>query len=65
MRSKGFFFLILALGHIGCRQFSLTIERDDLEMALFDGQGGLGQMYALFGDGMEAIISEMNEALSP
>jgi type I restriction enzyme R subunit len=43
---------------------SFTIERDDLDMAPFDGQGGLGQMYALFGDGMEDIMAEMNEALA-
>lgn len=43
---------------------SFTIERDDLEMSPFDGKGGLGQMYALFGDGMEDIMTEMNEALS-
>ncbi len=43
---------------------SFTIERDDLEMAPFDGQAGLGQMYAHFGDVMDEIITEMNEALS-
>ena len=43
---------------------SFTIERDDLEMAPFDGKGGMGQMYALFGDGMDAVMAEMNEALS-
>jgi type I restriction enzyme, R subunit len=43
---------------------SFVIERDDLELSPFDGKGGLGQMYALFGDGMEDIMTEMNEALS-
>ncbi len=43
---------------------SFTIERDDLEMAPFDGKGGMGQMYALFGDRMDAVMAEMNEALS-
>ncbi|TDE36322.1 DEAD/DEAH box helicase family protein [Antarcticimicrobium sediminis] len=43
---------------------SFTIERDDLELAPFDTQGGLGQMYMLFGDGMEDVMTEMNEALS-
>ncbi|GAW37071.1 type-1 restriction enzyme R protein [Roseovarius sp. A-2] len=43
---------------------SFTIERDDLEMAPFDGKGGMGQMYALFGDGMDGVMTEMNEALS-
>jgi len=43
---------------------SFTIERDDLEMAPFDGKGGLGRMYALFGDEVEEVMAEMNEALS-
>ena len=43
---------------------SFTIERDDLEMAPFDTRGGLGRMYALFGDRMDDVMSEMNEALS-
>ncbi|WP_421998083.1 DEAD/DEAH box helicase family protein [Roseovarius confluentis] len=43
---------------------SFTIERNDLEMAPFDGKGGMGQMYALFGDGMDKVMAEMNEALS-
>ena len=45
-------------------EISFTIERDDLEMAPFDVNGGLGRMYALFGDGMDEIMSEMNEALA-
>ena len=43
---------------------SFTIERDDLELAPFDAHGGMGQMYALFGEGMDEIMTEMNEALS-
>lgn len=43
---------------------SFIIERDDLDMAPFDGKGGMGQMYTLFGDGMDAIMTEMNEVLS-
>ncbi len=43
---------------------SFTIERDDLELAPFDGKGGMGQMYHLFGDQMEDVMTEMNEALS-
>ena len=43
---------------------SFTIERDDLEMAPFDSNGGLGRMYALFGDSMDDVMSEMNEALA-
>ena len=43
---------------------SFTIERDDLEMAPFDARGGLGRMYALFGDRMDEVMAEMNEALA-
>ena len=43
---------------------SIAIERDDLELAPFDAHGGLGKMYALFGDGMDAVMAEMNEALA-
>lgn len=42
---------------------SYHIERDDLEMAPFDAQGGLGRMYQLFGGQMEGIMMELNEAL--
>ncbi|XUO86696.1 type I restriction-modification enzyme R subunit C-terminal domain-containing protein [Halomonas sp. KM072] len=43
---------------------SFTIERDDLDMAPFDSRGGLGQMYALFGDNMDDMMTEINKALS-
>ena len=33
-------------------------------MAPFDAKGGLGRMYQLFGPGMDAVMDEMNEALS-
>jgi len=39
------------------------IEREALEYAPFDGHGGLGQMHQLFGDEMDAVMDEMNEAL--
>jgi type I restriction enzyme R subunit len=42
---------------------SFHLERDDLDMAPFDGEGGLGRMYELFGEGMEPLIEELNEAL--
>jgi type I restriction enzyme R subunit len=42
---------------------SFHIERDDLELAPFDGQGGLGKMYQLFGAQMDALLDELNEAL--
>ena len=43
---------------------SFHCDRDDLEMAPFDAQGGLGRMYQLFGDQMDNVINEMNEALA-
>ena len=39
------------------------IERDDLKMSPFDGQGGLGKMYQLFGEKMESLLDELNEVL--
>ncbi|CAH1083611.1 type I restriction endonuclease subunit R [Candidatus Nitrotoga sp. 1052] len=42
---------------------SFHIERDDLEMSPFDGQGGLGKMYQLFGAKMEPLLDELNEVL--
>lgn len=43
---------------------SYRMERDDLEMAPFDAQGGLGRMYQLFGSQMDAVMAELNETLS-
>ena len=43
---------------------SFHLDRDDLDMAPFDGKGGLGQMYRLFGDRMDRVIDELNEALA-
>lgn len=43
---------------------SFHFERDDLEMAPFDGQGGLGKMDQIFGAGMDSLIDELNEALA-
>ncbi len=42
---------------------SFHIEKDDLDMAPFDAKGGMGKMYKLFGDDMERLIAELNEAL--
>ena len=42
---------------------SFHLERTDLDMAPFDGKGGMGRMYQLFGDRMDDVIGELNEAL--
>ncbi|WP_257266032.1 DEAD/DEAH box helicase family protein [Endozoicomonas sp. ONNA2] len=42
---------------------SFHFERDDLEYAPFDNQGGLGKMYQLFGGEMDQLIDEMNDEL--
>jgi len=42
---------------------SFHIDRDDLEMSPFDGQGGLGKMYQLFGAKMDPLLDELNEVL--
>jgi type I restriction enzyme, R subunit len=43
---------------------SIHIERDDLDMSPFNARGGLGKMHQLFGDQMDDVIKEMNEALA-
>ena len=43
---------------------SIHIERDDLDMAPFDAKGGLGKMYQLFGENIDGVLHEMNEALA-
>ena len=40
------------------------LERDDLDLAPFDANGGLGKMWQLFGEDMDRIIDEMNEVLA-
>jgi type I restriction enzyme R subunit len=42
---------------------SLHIETDDFDYHPFDSQGGLGKMHQLFGEDMDRIVVEMNEAL--
>ena len=43
---------------------SFHLERSDLDLAPFDAKGGLGRMYQLFGDRMDRVINELNEALA-
>ena len=43
---------------------SFHLERDDLDIAPFDGKGGLGKMYKLFGNRMGSVIEELNEVLA-
>jgi len=43
---------------------SFHIEKDDFDLNPFNARGGLGKMWQLFGDQTEAIIDELNEALS-
>lgn len=42
---------------------SFALEREDLDYTPFDSMGGLGKLYQLFGDDMEAIIEELNTTL--
>jgi type I restriction enzyme R subunit len=53
-------FLQLIRDHI---MTSLRFERDDLDFAPFDAQGGLGKMHQLFGDSMDTLIDELNREL--
>ena len=43
---------------------SFHLDRGDLDMAPFDSKGGMGRMYQLFGDRMDGVIDELNEALA-
>ena len=43
---------------------SFHVERGDLDMAPFDGKGGMGRMFKLFGDRMDGVIDELNEVLA-
>jgi type I restriction enzyme R subunit len=42
---------------------SFHIQRDDFELLPFNHHGGLGRFYQLFGDEMDTIIHELNQAL--
>ena len=39
---------------------SLSIEPRDLDLNPFDGKGGLGRFYDVFGDNYEQLLQEMN-----
>jgi type I restriction enzyme R subunit len=43
---------------------NLSIAPDDFEYAPFSQQGGLGKVHQLFGDKLNTIIEELNEALA-
>ena len=43
---------------------SFHLDRDDLDMAPFNAKGGMGRMYQLFGEQMDDVINELNEALA-
>jgi type I restriction enzyme R subunit len=43
---------------------SIHFDRDDLDYAPFDAQGGLAKMWQLFGEELDALIAEVNEALA-
>ncbi|NLJ06699.1 MAG: DEAD/DEAH box helicase family protein [Sphingobacteriales bacterium] len=43
---------------------SVHVDMDDLDYTPFDAKGGRGKMWQLFGDEMENIIYELNEALA-
>lgn len=43
---------------------SVHVDAEDLDYTPFDAKGGRGKMWQLFGEEMESIIIELNEALS-
>lgn len=43
---------------------SLSIELDDLDYTPFNQEGGLGKAYRLFGDQLQKLLEELNEALA-
>ena len=42
---------------------SFHVDRSDLDYSPFDAQGGLGKMWQLFGERMDPLLDELNEAL--
>ena len=43
---------------------SIHLDVDDLDYTSFDAEGGKGKMWQLFGEQMDEIINELNEALA-
>ena len=43
---------------------SIHLDHDDLDMVPFNGKGGLGKMHQLFGERMDDVINQLNEALA-
>jgi len=43
---------------------SVHMDIEDLDLTPFDAKGGRGKMWQLFGEGMNVIIDELNEALA-
>ena len=43
---------------------SVSIEPGDLQYAPFAQRGGIGRAYAVFGDGLAALLEELNLALA-
>ena len=43
---------------------SLSIETDDFELSPFNQKGGLGKVHQLFGDDLNPLLEELNEALA-
>ncbi len=43
---------------------SVHVEKDDLNYTPFDARGGQGRMWQLFGNSMDTILNELNEALA-
>jgi type I restriction enzyme R subunit len=52
--------LLLMKDHVAA---SFGIEKDDFEDVPFNQKGGLGKVYALFGQKLEPILAELNEVL--
>ena len=43
---------------------SVHVDMDDLDYTPFDAGGGRGRMWQLFGESMNTMIDELNEALA-